>query len=91
MTDATSGKKIIGLEEHFVTKDVMSAWQALEPQWQDVALKQSDGGGTGRRLFDPAAGRIAAGDHGGDFGHAVGDLLGAAFSKHSLFLAKKRL
>src|ERR1700742_3469618 len=57
--------KIIGLEEHFVTKDVMAAWQALEPQWQDVALKQSDGGETGRRLFDLDADRIAAMDETG--------------------------
>ena len=57
--------KIVGLEEHFVTKDVMSAWRALEPRWQDVALKQSDGGETGRRLFDLAADRIAAMDETG--------------------------
>jgi hypothetical protein len=30
--------KIIGLEEHFVTNDVLTAWKALDPKWQDVAL-----------------------------------------------------
>jgi uncharacterized protein len=33
--------KPIGLEEHFVTEDVLKAWQALDPHWQDVALAQS--------------------------------------------------
>jgi hypothetical protein len=32
--------KLIGLEEHFVTPDVLTAWEALEPKWQDVAFKQ---------------------------------------------------
>jgi hypothetical protein len=27
--------KIIGLEEHFVTNDVLTAWEALDPKWQD--------------------------------------------------------
>lgn len=62
MTIAASGMKIVGLEEHFVTKDVMAAWQALDPRWQDVALKQSDGGDTGRRLYDLSAERLSAMD-----------------------------
>ena len=36
--------RIIGLEEHFVTADVLKAWRALEPRWQDIALKASAGG-----------------------------------------------
>lgn len=30
--------KLIGLEEHFVTEDILRAWRALDPRWQDVAL-----------------------------------------------------
>jgi uncharacterized protein len=30
--------KIVGLEEHFVTPELIDAWDALEPQWRDVAL-----------------------------------------------------
>ena len=39
--------KIIGLEEHFVTADVLAAWRALDPHWQDVALQHSNGGELG--------------------------------------------
>src|SRR6185312_4098049 len=28
--------KIVGLEEHFATPELIDAWQALEPQWRDV-------------------------------------------------------
>lgn len=57
--------KLIGLEEHFVTKDVLKAWQVLDPKWQDVALTQSDGGETGNRLLDLGPGRLAASDETG--------------------------
>jgi predicted TIM-barrel fold metal-dependent hydrolase len=57
--------KIIGLEEHFVTNDVLTAWEALDPKWQDVALTQSDGGETGRRLVDLGDDRLAAMDETG--------------------------
>jgi hypothetical protein len=26
--------KIVGLEEHFATPELIDAWQALEPQWR---------------------------------------------------------
>ena len=52
--------KIIGLEEHFLTQDVLQAWRALDPRWQDVAFAHSDGGDIGARLADLADGRIAA-------------------------------
>jgi transposase len=39
---------------------VTAAWNALEPQWQDIALTQSDGGETGRRLLDLGDERFAA-------------------------------
>jgi uncharacterized protein len=50
--------KLIGLEEHFVTKDVLAAWKALEPRWQDIALMQSDRGDTGQRLADLGDARL---------------------------------
>lgn len=54
--------RIIGLEEHFVTADVLAAWHALDPQWQDVALKASSEGQTARRLADLGPERFAAMD-----------------------------
>jgi predicted TIM-barrel fold metal-dependent hydrolase len=54
--------KIIGLEEHFVTEDVLAAWKALEPRWQDIALMQSDRGDTGQRLADLGDARLKAMD-----------------------------
>jgi hypothetical protein len=55
-----SSVKLIGLEEHFVTNDVLAAWKVLEPRWQDVALELSDEGETGRRLADLGDERFAA-------------------------------
>jgi predicted TIM-barrel fold metal-dependent hydrolase len=52
--------RLIGLEEHFVTTDVLKAWRALDPKWQDVALTQSDGGEIERRLIDLGDERLAA-------------------------------
>jgi len=33
--------KIVGLEEHFATPELIDAWQALEPQWRDVGIPGS--------------------------------------------------
>jgi len=52
--------KLIGLDEHFVTPDILSAWKALDPKYQDVALTHSDGGEIGRRLIDVGDERIGA-------------------------------
>ena len=52
--------QFIGLEEHFVTPEVLQAWQALDPRWQDLALAQSATGETKRRLLDLSAERFAA-------------------------------
>ncbi len=63
--DSAAGCKpggIVGLEEHFATADVIEAWRALEPQWQDVALKPSTEGETARRLGEIAEERFAATD-----------------------------
>jgi predicted TIM-barrel fold metal-dependent hydrolase len=57
--------KIVGLEEHFVTPDVLAAWRRLEPRWQDVALNHSNGGEMGARLAELGDARIAAMDESG--------------------------
>lgn len=51
--------KIIGLEEHFVTPDVLAAWHALDPRWQDPGLQHHERGEIGARLLDLAERRIA--------------------------------
>ena len=57
--------KIIGLEEHFVTADVLKAWQALDPRWQDVVHAQANGGEIGGRLLGLGDERIVAMDETG--------------------------
>lgn len=44
--------RIIALEEHVVTEQVLDAWHRLDPQWQDLALQPSSRGETARRLLD---------------------------------------
>ena len=65
MTEGTSRVNIIGLEEHFVTEDVLAAWKALKPRWQDVALMQSDRGDTRKRLANLGDARLKAMDETG--------------------------
>jgi predicted TIM-barrel fold metal-dependent hydrolase len=57
--------KIIGLEEHFVTAEVLAAWERLDPHWQDVVHGQANGGEIGNRLLDMSDVRIAAMDAAG--------------------------
>lgn len=57
--------KIIALEEHFATPEIMAAWQALSPELQDISSKQSTGGEVGRRLFDLADERLRCMDEAG--------------------------
>ncbi len=52
--------RLIGLEEHLVTPEVLAAWQALDPEWQDLALVPSSGGDSGRRLAEYGAERFAS-------------------------------
>lgn len=52
--------KIVGLEEHFVTADLVDAWAALEPRWQDLATPAH--GDVARRLLDLGDERVAAMD-----------------------------
>ncbi|MBF4995610.1 amidohydrolase [Nocardia sp. BSTN01] len=57
--------RIIALEEHIVTTEVLTAWQKLEPRWRDLALTPSSQGDSGRRLADIGDERLAAMDAGG--------------------------
>jgi predicted TIM-barrel fold metal-dependent hydrolase len=52
--------KTVGLEEHFVTSDVLDAWRAVEPEWQDLAMTPSTEGESARRLADLGEERFAA-------------------------------
>ena len=57
--------KVIGLEEHFVSPDVLQAWQSLDPHKLDPALKSSSEGEPGRLLLDFGLERVAAMDEAG--------------------------
>ena len=57
--------KIIGLEEHFATLEIVAAWKALPPELQDIAVKLSTIGDIERRLFDFADERIRFMDEAG--------------------------
>lgn len=57
--------KVIGLEEHFATPEIMTAWQALSPDLRDLAVKQSTGGDIERRLLDLADERVRGMDAAG--------------------------
>jgi predicted TIM-barrel fold metal-dependent hydrolase len=57
--------KIVGLEEHYVTPEVVRAWQALEPKWQDSATKFSVGTEWGHRLQSLDEERLAVMDDAG--------------------------
>lgn len=56
---------IIGLEEHFVTRDVLDAWRALDSQWQDLSLTPATQGESARRLADLGDERLAKMDRTG--------------------------
>ena len=51
--------KIVGLEEHFVTQDVLAAWHALDAPWRDPGLQHHEHGDIGARLIDLAECRVA--------------------------------
>lgn len=57
--------RTVGIEEHFVTADVLHAWQALAPEWRDAALRDSSEGESGRRLLELGQDRISAMDEAG--------------------------
>ncbi len=57
--------KLVGLEEHFATVEVMQAWQVVDPLWRDLALNASTEGEAARRLLDLGTGRLTAMDEAG--------------------------
>jgi predicted TIM-barrel fold metal-dependent hydrolase len=57
--------RIIGLEERFVTADLLEAWRMLDPRWQDIAQKPPLRDGLVGRLADLGGGRLAAMDEAG--------------------------
>jgi predicted TIM-barrel fold metal-dependent hydrolase len=57
--------KIVGLEEHFATKEVVEAWESAEPRWQDLAMKGSLSSDKAERLLDFGPRRLAAMDDAG--------------------------
>ena len=57
--------KIVALEEHFATPEVMAAWRALGPESRDLAMKHSTAGEVERRLLDLGADRVRAMDAAG--------------------------
>jgi predicted TIM-barrel fold metal-dependent hydrolase len=52
--------KIVALEEHFATAEVMQGWKSVDPRWSDLALKPSTKGEGARRLLDLGAERLDA-------------------------------
>ncbi|MEU9336527.1 amidohydrolase family protein [Streptomyces sp. NPDC048290] len=57
--------RVIGLEEHFVTGEVIDAWLRLDPRWRDLSLRPSTQGEPARRLADLGEERFAAMDETG--------------------------
>ena len=57
--------RIIALEEHIVTPEIVDAWRRLEPQWRDLSFRGVSEGEVGRRLLELGADRLAAMDASG--------------------------
>jgi len=57
--------KIIGLEEHFTTLEIIKAWLSLDTRTQDMAIKASAEGEGGRRLMELGPERLSAMDDAG--------------------------
>lgn len=57
--------KIVGLEEHYVTEDVIGAWRKLDPRWQDPSLPVAGDGPLVRNLLALGDERIAVMDDAG--------------------------
>ena len=53
--------KVIGLEEHFATVEVIDAWKNVDPRWHDLARKPSTEGQAAPRLLDLGPGRLGDG------------------------------
>lgn len=57
--------KLIGLEEHFVTTEVLEAWRTLNADDRDLAFGPASEGQTSRRLLEIGEDRLAAMDQTG--------------------------
>ncbi len=57
--------RIVALEEHVVTAEVVEAWRRVDPHWQDVGFRNSTKGAAASALLDIGDGRIAAMDDAG--------------------------
>jgi uncharacterized protein len=57
--------RVIALEEHFATQEIMDAWKNVDSRWRDLALKASTEGEGARRLLDLGTERLAAMDEAG--------------------------
>lgn len=55
--------KVIGLEEHYVTAEVVEAWANLDPRWQDPVVAGL--AGLRQRLLEIGDQRLAAMDDAG--------------------------
>lgn len=57
--------KVVGLEEHYVTAEVVKAWENLDPRWQDPVVNRTAQGGVRQRLLEIGDQRFAAMDEAG--------------------------
>lgn len=57
--------KVVGLEEHYVTREVVDAWNSLDARWRDPAAAGATTGDTGRRLLTLGEERLAVMDDAG--------------------------
>ena len=55
--------RVVGLEEHYVTADVVKAWEKLDPRWQDPVVDRAPG--IRARLLEIGDQRFAAMDDAG--------------------------
>ena len=55
--------RVVGLEEHYVTAEVVEAWTKLDPRWQDPVVAAT--AGIRARLLEIGDQRLAAMDDGG--------------------------
>ena len=63
--EAPGRLKIIGLEEHVATRDVLAAWRDQGPLMEDMTMRWSVAGPTAAALTDLGEGRIQAMDDAG--------------------------
>ena len=57
--------RLIALEEHMATPDVVEAWRRVDPQWSDVGFLHSSTGTVGAALQELGEQRLAAMDESG--------------------------